>query len=94
VALDHHFVRLRGEQGKDCNPLNDVRVITSAAGVFTVDKTIKDDPARWVLKYGIGDKLSLTSNGFAKLAPESNANTSLHSGKRGEFQPERLSNSR
>jgi hypothetical protein len=35
---------------------------------FTADKTIKYDPARSVLQYKPGDNLSLTSDGFARLA--------------------------
>jgi hypothetical protein len=87
VALDRYFVRSRGKEGRDDNPLNDVRMIANPI-------TRAADPARSVLKYRIGDKLSLTSNGFARLAIASFAgierNTSLRGGKRGEFQPERL----
>ena len=61
MAVDNYFVRLRVKEGGDDNPLNDVRMsanpITRAA-----------DPVRSVLKYWIGDKLSLTLNGFARLA--------------------------
>jgi hypothetical protein len=42
--------------------------IMNASGIFTADKTVKYDPAKPVLKFAIGDKLSLTSDGFARLA--------------------------
>jgi hypothetical protein len=61
VALDRYFVRSRGKEGRDDNPLNDVRMIANPI-------TRAADPARSVLKYRIGDKLSLTSNGFARLS--------------------------
>ncbi len=35
---------------------------------LTTDKTIKYDPAKSVFKIKIGDKLSLSSDGFARLA--------------------------
>jgi uncharacterized protein YijF (DUF1287 family) len=63
---------MRGKEGKDGNPLNEVRMIANsimnASGAFTADKTIKYDPARSVLKYKPGDKLSLTSGGCTRLA--------------------------
>ena len=40
----------------------------SDPGSFTADKSIKHDPAKSVLKYEPGDKLSLTSDGFDRLA--------------------------
>jgi hypothetical protein len=50
-----------------------------------------------VLKYEPGDKLSLTSDGFARRAarslPGSNANTSQHSGKCRQFRPFGAANS-
>jgi hypothetical protein len=43
-------------------------VIMNASSTFTADKAIKYDPAKSVLKYKPGDKLSLTSDGVARLA--------------------------
>jgi hypothetical protein len=59
--------------------------LTGAAAVFITEKSIKYDPARSAPKTGFGDKLSLTSGGFASLAaaslPRSGADISLHGGK-------------
>ena len=46
LALDHHFMhRMRGAEGKDGNPLNEVRMLTDAImehdGVLRENKTIK-----------------------------------------------------
>jgi hypothetical protein len=46
LALDNYFChRLRGREGKDGNPLNEVRMIANsimnASGIFTTDKAIK-----------------------------------------------------
>jgi hypothetical protein len=73
IALDAHFVhRLRGVEGKDGNPLNEVRMLCSSlinnAAVLHADKTIKYAPAKSVLKYEIGQKISLTERDFALLA--------------------------
>lgn len=54
LVLDRFFVhRARGLEGKDGNPLNEVRLLCDSIlqkdGVMTADKTIKYDPAKSVL---------------------------------------------
>ena len=59
LALDACFVhRTRGLEGKDGNPLNEVRMLCTSLlqhdGVLAADKTIQYDPARSVLKLKVG----------------------------------------
>lgn len=73
LVLDELFLhRLRGKEGKDGNPLNEVRVMTAAVaannGVMTSDSTIKLDPAKTVLGYHVGDELRISADDFARLA--------------------------
>ncbi len=73
LALDNGFVhRLRGAEGKDGNPLNEVRMISASlvnnGGKLTADKTIKYDPAKSVLGYQIGDDIALTADDFERLS--------------------------
>ncbi|MEH2565413.1 hypothetical protein [Bradyrhizobium sp. AZCC 2289] len=94
--------RLPGKEGKDGNLL-EVRMIASsimnASGIFTADKTVKYDPAKSVLKFAIGDKLSLAARQTAssgrrqRSLPRSSANTSRYSAKRREFRPSGAINS-
>jgi hypothetical protein len=75
LALDSYFVhRLRGQEKKDGNPLNEVRMlvasIQSHGGKLTSDSTIKYSPEKSVLKYQIGDDIQLTADDFEKLATE------------------------
>jgi hypothetical protein len=54
LALDHYFLhRVRKLEGKDGNPLNEVRVLCDSLiendGVFTEDSTIKLKPGETVL---------------------------------------------
>ncbi|MBL0088933.1 MAG: hypothetical protein IPP44_20575 [Ideonella sp.] len=63
-ALDHAFVhRTRGQEGKDGNALNEVRMLCAslqtADAVLMADKTIKYDPARAVSGIAPGEKISL-----------------------------------
>lgn len=72
IVLDHLFVhRLRTVEGKDGNPLNEVRLIGDAImnnnGVLETDNTIKYDPAKSVLKYKVGDEIKLTEADFRLL---------------------------
>ncbi len=65
LALDDYFChRARGKEGKDGNPLNEVRVlatsIMSLGGVLTPDTTIKLDPSRTVLTHAAGDDIALS----------------------------------
>lgn len=73
VLLDALFVhRTRAIEGKDGNPLNEVRVLTNSitrnGGVFQGEKAIKLDPAASVLGYGDGDTIRLTTTDFGRLA--------------------------
>ncbi len=73
LALDHSFMhRLRGAEGKDGNPLNEVRMLANSllenGGVMTEDKTIKYKPESSVLKIAIGDTIRLDLAGFGRLA--------------------------
>ena len=71
-ALDHSFVhRLRGKEGKDGNPLNEVRVLSASllnGGALVADKTIKLDPAKSLLGYAVGDEIKVGEEGFTRLA--------------------------
>jgi hypothetical protein len=72
LVLDHLFVhRLRTVEGKDGNPLNEVRLLCDAIlntnNIMGTDKTIKFDPARSVLKYKVGDEIKLNEAHFVLL---------------------------
>ena len=73
LALDHYFLhRVRKAEGKDGNPLNEVRVLcdslTEHDGVFTPDKTIKLKPESSVLGLEPGDEIRLTEDDFRRLS--------------------------
>jgi hypothetical protein len=73
IVLEGCFVhRLRGVEGKDGNPLNEVRVLATSIlehdGVLTVEKSIKWKPEASVLGLAPGDKVALTEADFTKLA--------------------------
>ena len=73
LALDHSFAhRLRTVEGKDGNPLNEVRMLADSImenkGVLKADKTIKYTPERSVLQLKPGDKIGLDEAGFGRLA--------------------------
>jgi hypothetical protein len=73
LALDGWFChRSRTLEGKDGNPLNEVRVLASSlilqAGVMTVDKAIKLRPDASVLGIEAGERIALTPDGLARLA--------------------------
>lgn len=59
-------------EGKDGNPLNEVRVLGNSImhddGVLTVDKTIKLKAATSELGLEYGDPIRLTADDFARLA--------------------------
>jgi hypothetical protein len=72
LVLDHLFVhRLRTVEGKDGNPLNEVRLLCDAMmnnhNIMGADKTIKFDPAQSVLKYEVGDQIELHEADFILL---------------------------
>ena len=72
LLLDYFFVhRLRTVEGKDGNPLNEVRVICDSilhnGGRMRADKSIKDS-ARTVLGKRVGDEIRLTREDFLRIA--------------------------
>jgi hypothetical protein len=83
LVLDYLFVhRLAGVDGKDGNPLNELRVmcdsILSNEGVMTsgtvskssqmrFNKAIKLAPERSVLKYDVGDRIGVHQQEFIRL---------------------------
>jgi hypothetical protein len=84
LVLDYLFVhRLAGVDGKDGNPLNELRVmcdsILSNGGVMTAgtvskssqmrfNKAIKLSPERSVLKYKVGDVIRVHEREFVELS--------------------------
>jgi len=72
VGLEMAFVhRLRGQEGKDGNPLNEVRMITASVlefgGVMTLDKTIRWKPEASATGLKNGDKIALDRKQVGKL---------------------------
>lgn len=73
LALDHHFMhRMRGAEGKDGNPLNEVRMLSDAImetdGVLKENKTIKYKAEKAVAGVGVGETIALDAATFDKLA--------------------------
>lgn len=73
LVLDASFVhRARGKEGKDGNPMNEVRVLCTSllnhGGVLTADKQIKLKAATSVLHLEAGDPIALTEADFERLA--------------------------
>ena len=73
LALDHYFMhRLRGKEGKDGNPLNEVRMLAASLlehdGVLAKDNTIKYDPGKSIAGIGIGQKIEIDREQFEALA--------------------------
>jgi len=73
LALDESFLhRARGGEGKDGNPLNEVRMLCDAilnqGNVLTADKTIKYKADQSVLGLDLGDEVCLDLAGFRRLA--------------------------
>ncbi|HEY6284360.1 MAG TPA: hypothetical protein VIX20_01750 [Ktedonobacteraceae bacterium] len=72
LLLDALFVhRLRFIEGKDGNPLNEVRVLCNSMlnnkNIMCADNTIKLNPATSVLKYKVGDEITLSEAEFLRL---------------------------
>ena len=72
LALDRYFVhRSRTLEGKNGNPLNEVRMLCSSLlehhGVLTADKTIKYRPENAVLQLRLGDEIRLREADFEAL---------------------------
>ena len=73
LALDHSFMhRGRGQEGKDGNPLNEVRMLSVAIldndGVLKKDSQIKYDAKTSVAGIAIGEPVVLTRETFGALA--------------------------
>jgi hypothetical protein len=73
LALDHYFVhRGRNMEGKDGNPLNEVRMLCDAImenkGRMSANKTIRYNPETSILKLKAGDEIRLNADDFAYLA--------------------------
>jgi hypothetical protein len=72
LTLDSYFThRARTMEGKDGNPLNEVRVLCTSlvnGSALVKDKTIKLDPARSILGYAVGDEIKVGEEGFTRLA--------------------------
>lgn len=73
LALDHHFMhRMRGAEGKDGNPLNEVRMLSEAImehdGVLKENKTIKYRADKAVAGIAVGETIALDAETFGRLA--------------------------
>jgi hypothetical protein len=73
VLLDAMFVhRTRAREGKDGNPLNEVRMLCESvlktSGVLTANSSIKYDPTKTVLGLRIGDDIQVSEADFKRLA--------------------------
>jgi hypothetical protein len=73
LALDNKFChRMRGQEGKDGNPLNEVRMLAASImnsdAVLAADSTIKYVPEKTILGYAIGNQIALDAAGFGRLA--------------------------
>ena len=72
VVLDRFFVhRSRTMEGKDGNPLNEVRMLCDSIlehrGVLSANNTIKYNPSKSILRRQIGDEINLTKSDFVRL---------------------------
>lgn len=73
LALDHYFMnRMRGAEGKDGNPLNEIRLLCNAIqhhdGVMAADNTIKYDADRAILGVKIGAPIKFRAEDVVHLA--------------------------
>ena len=73
LALDHHFMhRMRGAEGKDGNPLNEVRMLSDSImehdGVLKENKTIKYRAEKAIAGIEVGETIALDAERFEKLA--------------------------
>lgn len=72
VALDASFVhRMRGQEGKDGNPLNEVRMLANAIitnkSVFNADSTIKYNSDKSITGQIIGKDIALNRRTVERL---------------------------
>jgi len=73
LALDHYFAhRGRTMQGKDGNPLNEVRMLCDAImenkDRMSANRTIRYKPESSILKFKAGDEIRLNGDDFARLS--------------------------
>jgi hypothetical protein len=73
IVLGGYFAnRMRGMEGKDGNPLNEVRVLTNSMmnndERLAADSTISWDASRTVLGLHVGDRIALTRDDFVRLS--------------------------
>ena len=73
LALDHHFMhRMRGAEGKDGNPLNEVRMLSDSImehdGVLKENRTIKYKAEKAVAGIAVGQTIALDAERFERLA--------------------------
>jgi hypothetical protein len=73
LMLDRCFVhRMRGAEGKDGNPLNEMRMICDSVvnndGVLAADKSIKYQPENARAGLAVGDQVMLDRASFEALA--------------------------
>jgi hypothetical protein len=73
IALDSHFVhRSRGQERKDGNAMNEVRVLVNSIqqhdSIMTAEKGIRLDAARSVLGIEYGERIRIDADGFERLA--------------------------
>jgi hypothetical protein len=73
LVLELAFVhRLRNAEGKDGNPINEVRLLATSlltnGGRLLADKQIKLKPETSVLGYAAGDEIVVREEGFVRLA--------------------------
>jgi hypothetical protein len=73
LTLDSYFThRARTLEGKDGNPLNEVRVLCTSlvqnGGALAADKTIKLKAATSVLGYEVGDEINVNEADFVRLS--------------------------
>jgi hypothetical protein len=73
VVLDRQFVhRTRSREGKDGNPLNEVRMLCDSIlennGLLAANNTIRCDAVGSVVKLAIGSEIRLSPAKFASLS--------------------------
>jgi hypothetical protein len=73
IVLENMFIhRMRGQEGKDGNPLNEVRMLSSSLllpqGKLKADSTIKYLPEKSVTKSKVGSAIEIKGDVFKELA--------------------------
>jgi hypothetical protein len=73
LILETMFIhRMRGQEGKDGNPLNEVRMIANSilnnSNKLLDDNTIKDNTEKSILKIRLNQEINLSSIDFIKLS--------------------------